>query len=183
MGKTYESLTPEHQEWLRQQQVFFVATAPLAHTGHINCSPKGGDTLRVVGEREVAFLDLTGSGIETVAHLQENGRIVLMFCAFAGQPKILRLHGQGTVVYPYHAEFARLQQFFPTHPAQRCIIRVAVTRISASCGFGVPLMDFVAGRDMIEKWSATKGPQGLAEYRLTKNRASVDGLPGYKPGA
>src|SRR6516164_6594594 len=99
MGKLFETLTPDLRDWLAQQPVFFVATAPLAPDGHINCSPKGGDTFRALGEREVAYLDLTGSGIETAAHLQENGRMVLMFCAFAGAPQIVRLHGKGEVVY------------------------------------------------------------------------------------
>src|SRR5262245_16275670 len=107
MGKLFESLTPELQEWLAQQKIFFVATAPLAPGGHVNCSPKGGDTFRVLGAREVAYLDLTGSGIETVAHLQENGRIVMMFCAFSGPPKIVRLHGTGHVIYPNDSDFVR----------------------------------------------------------------------------
>jgi hypothetical protein len=179
MGKTYTSLTPQLREWLAQQKVFFVATAPLAQEGHINCSPKGYDTFRVLGEQEVAYFDLTGSGIETIAHLQENGRIVLMFCAFSGPPKIVRLHGTGQVIYPDHSDFSGLQASFPGHAGVRAIIRVKVERISDSCGHGVPLMDFVQHRDLIEKWSASKGPHGMAEYREAKNRASIDGLPGY----
>jgi hypothetical protein len=180
MGKLSESLTPELQDWLAQQKVFFVATAPLAQEAHINCSPKGGDTFRVLGERQVAYIDYTGSGIETIAHLQENGRIVLMFCAFAGPPKIVRLHGRGEVVYPNDSDFAALQKCFPDQAGVRAIIRVTLTRISGSCGHGVPLMDYVADRQLIEKWSTTKGPQGLAEYRAAKNNASIDGIPGYK---
>jgi hypothetical protein len=180
MGKTYTSIFPELSDWLAQQKVFFVATAPLAQEGQVNCSPKGCDTFRILGEHEVAYLDLTGSGIETVAHLQENGRIVLMFCAFSGPPKIVRLHGKGVVIYPDHPDFSRLQSFFPGHAGVRAIIQVTVERISDSCGHGVPLMSFVAHRDLIEKWSASKGPQGLAEYRATKNRASIDGIPGYQ---
>ncbi len=181
MGKTTDSLTPELRVWLSQQSVFFVATAPMAQEGHINCSPKGGDTFRVINEREVAYLDLTGSGIETAAHLQENGRIVLMFCAFAGPPKIVRLHGNGQVIFPNHSDFVKLQTCFPEHPGVRAIIRVTLTRISDSCGHGVPFMDFVGRRDLIEKWCTAKGPQGLAEYRAAKNRVSIDGLPGYLP--
>jgi hypothetical protein len=180
MGKLFETLTPDLRDWLAQQPVFFVATAPLAPDGHINCSPKGGDTFRALGEREVAYLDLTGSGIETAAHLQENGRMVLMFCAFAGAPQIVRLHGKGEVVYPNSPEFARLRQHFPQRAGVRAIIRVFVTRISNSCGHGVPVMDFVAHRDLIDKWSAAKGPEGLSEYRAANNRASIDGIPGYK---
>jgi hypothetical protein len=180
MGKLSESLTPELQDWLAQQKVFFVATAPLAQEAHINCSPKGGDTFRVLGERQVAYIDYTGSGIETIAHLQENGRIVLMFCAFAGPPKIVRLHGRGEVIYPNESDFAALQKCFPDQAGVRAIVRVNLTRISDSCGHGVPLMDYVADRQLIEKWSATKGPQGLAEYRAAKNNTSIDGIPGYK---
>jgi hypothetical protein len=180
MGKLYESITPELRGWLVQQKVFFVATSPLADNGHINCSPKGGDTFRVLGDRQVAYLDLTGSGIETAAHLQENGRIVIMFCAFSGAPCIVRLHGKGEVVYPGDLDFPSLQLCFAEHAGVRAIIRVTVTRISDSCGHGVPLMDFVARRDLIEKWSVAKGQIGLAEYRAAKNRASIDGVEGYK---
>lgn len=180
MGKLHDSLTPQLAGWLAQQVVFFVATAPLAAEGHINCSPKGGDTFRVLTERQVAYLDLTGSGIETAAHLQENGRIVLMFCAFTGPPKIVRLHGKGEVIYPGHPEFADLNTRFPEHPAARTILRITLTRVSDSCGYGVPLMDFVAHRDQLDKWANAKGPQGLAEYRRAKNRASIDGLTGYQ---
>jgi hypothetical protein len=180
MGKLYESLTPELQEWLAHQKVFFVATSPLSQDGHINCSPKGGDTFRILGDREVAYLDLTGSGIETAAHIQENGRVVIMFCAFTGPPKIVRLHGKGEVVYSSDPDFAPLQERFTKHAGTRAVIRVTLTRISDSCGHGVPLMDFVAPRDLIEKWSAAKGPQGLAEYCASKNQASIDGMPGYK---
>src|SRR5882724_3204645 len=117
MGKLYDSLSPELQAWLRRQNVFFVGTAPLAADGHINCSPKGGDTFRIIGEREVAYLDLTGSGIETVSHVQENGRIVVMFCAFEGPPKIVRLYGSASVVLPNDPGFAELAARFdpPEH--------------------------------------------------------------------
>jgi hypothetical protein len=182
MGKLYESITPELQKWLADQNVFFVATSPLAHDAHVNCSPKGGDTFRVLGDRQVAYLDLTGSGIETAAHLQENGRIVLMFCAFSGPPNIVRLHGKGKVIYPSDSDFPGLKQRFPEHTGVRAIIRVAVTRISDSCGHGVPLMNFVTRRDLIEKWSRTKGPQELAEYRAAKNSFSIDGVAGYTQG-
>jgi hypothetical protein len=179
MGKLYESLTPELQDWLAQQKVFFVATAPLNQDGHINCSPKGGDTFRVLGQREVAYLDLTGSGIETAAHVQENGRIVIMFCAFRGPPKIVRLHGKGEVIYPNTSDFVRLQGCFADRTGVRAIIRVTLTRVSDSCGHGVPLMEFVADRDLLDKWCVAKGPQRLREYRAMKNQASIDGIPGY----
>jgi hypothetical protein len=181
MGKVYDELTTELRDWLADQKVFFVATAPLNRDSHVNCSPKGGDTFRVISEQEVAYLDLTGSGIETAAHLQENGRIVLMFCAFIGSPRILRLHGKGEVVYPNMPMFARLHGYFPDHTGVRAIIRVMITRISDSCGHGVPVMEFVARRDLMEKWSQAKGPEGLAEYRQMKNVVSIDGIPGYLP--
>lgn len=179
MGKAVDSITPELRLWLLEQKIFFVATAPLAPEGHLNCSPKGGDTFRVLNDREVAYLDLTGSGIETAAHIQQNGRIVLMFCAFSGPPRIVRLHGRGQVLYPQHPDFARLHCHFPDHPGVRTIIRISLDRVSESCGHGVPLMDFVARRDLIEKWCTTKGPEGLAAYRSAKNRTSIDGLPGF----
>jgi len=179
MGKLYDTINPELRDWLSQQKVFFVATAPTALEGHINCSPKGGDTFRALSDRQVAYLDLPGSGIETTAHLQENGRIVLMFCAFEGAPKIVRLHGTGQLVYPSAPDFERLLGEFPAHLGVRGIVSVSVDRISDSCGHGVPLMQFVARRDLMEKWSAAKGPAGLAEYRAAKNHVSIDGLKGY----
>ena len=182
MGKAYDSISPELQDWLAQQKVFFVATSPLARDGHVNCSPKGGDTFRVINGHEVAYLDLTGSGIETAAHLQENARIVIMFCAFEGPPKIVRLHGTGEVIYPRDPGFEKLQSAIVEHPGTRAIIHVRVTRISDSCGHGVPLMKFQARRDLIEKWSTAKGKQGLAEYRATKNQVSIDGLEGCRQG-
>jgi hypothetical protein len=179
MGKTFDSITAEQREWISRQKLFFVATAPLSPNAHINCSPKGGETFRVLGDSEVAYLDLTGSGVETTAHLQENGRIVLMFCAFDGPPKIVRLHGQGEVVYPTAPEFERLARSFPVLPGIRSIIRVRVSRVSDSCGHGVPLYDFKGNRDILDQWATNKGEAGLAEYRRAKNARSVDGLPGY----
>jgi hypothetical protein len=180
MGKTYETLDPKLQAWINLQKVFFVATAPLARDGHVNCSPKGADTFRILGEREVAYLDLTGSGIETVSHIRENGRIVIMFCAFTGPPKIIRLHGNGEVLRRGSPEFLQLIQKFPENTGARSIIRVAVTRVSDSCGYAVPFLDFVAHRDSLDKWSEKKGPGGLAAYRREKNRVSIDNLPGIE---
>ncbi|HVU25676.1 MAG TPA: pyridoxamine 5'-phosphate oxidase family protein [Opitutus sp.] len=180
MGKLYDTLTPELRAWLAEQKVFFVATAPLDAAGHVNCSPKGGDTFRVLGDRAAAYLDLTGSGIETVSHLQENGRIVLMFCAFDGGPKIVRLHGHGEVLMPSHPDFAAVSVAFPALPGVRAIVRVTVDRISDSCGFGVPQMEFVAARDTLGRWAEKQGDTGLAAYRQEKNSLSIDGLPGYR---
>src|SRR5918912_225890 len=178
MGKEYEEITPQLAEWIQRQRIFFVATAPLAADGMVNCSPKGLDTLRVTAPREVAYLDLTGSGIETVAHLRENGRIVLMFCAFEGPPRILRLHGRGEVLAEGDREFAALLPLFPRHTSTRAIIRVRLDRISDSCGFGVPLYRYEGERTQLAAWTEHKGPKGLAAYRKAKNQRSIDGLPG-----
>lgn len=178
MGRLYDTITPEVAEWIGRQRMFFVATAPLSAGGHVNCSPKGLDAFRVLGPRSVAYLDLTGSGIETVAHLSENGRIVLMFCAFDGPPKIVRLHGRGTVLTPGDSAFAELRPRFPEMAGVRAIVRVDVTRISDSCGFAVPLMEFVGDRDQLPKYHEAKGEAGLEEYRRKKNAASIDDLPG-----
>lgn len=178
MGKVFEEITPEIGQWIEKQKVFFVGTAPLAANGHVNCSPKGGDSFIVLGPHEVAYADLTGSGIETVAHLRENGRIVVMFCAFEGGPKIIRLHGHGEAITPDHAEFAVLEKRFPPQIGLRTIIRVKVTRIADSCGYAVPFYDFVAPRDVLDNLGEKLGPDGLAEYRSRKNGTSIDGLPG-----
>jgi hypothetical protein len=180
MGKIFDEITPELCQWIEQQKVFFVATAPLASDLHLNCSPKGGDTFQIIGPHEVAYSDLTGSGIETVAHIGESGRIVLMFCAFDGGPKIVRLHGQGEVFEPGDQTFAELKSYFPELIGLRAIVRVHVNRIADSCGFAVPLYDFVAPRDVLDNYSEKLGPKGLAEYRAKKNRFSIDGLPGLK---
>ncbi|HEY1476915.1 MAG TPA: pyridoxamine 5'-phosphate oxidase family protein [Chthoniobacterales bacterium] len=142
MGKIYESIDEKLRNWLSAQKVFFVATAPLSREGHVNCSPKDCGSFRVIDEQTVVYLDLTGSGVETVAHVKENERIVLMFCAFAGAPKIVRLHGDGEVIEPDHAEFDQLRANFPSTVGIRSFIKVHLTRISDSCGYGVPLYEF-----------------------------------------
>jgi predicted pyridoxine 5'-phosphate oxidase superfamily flavin-nucleotide-binding protein len=179
MGKTYESISPELKEWLGRQRVFFVATAPTTPEGHINCSPKGGDTFRVIGPNEVAYQDYTGSGAETVAHLRENGRIVVMFCAFDGPPKIVRLYGRGETVLSNDPRYATLSAHFTPHFSVRAIIVVHVERISDTCGYAVPFMAFEGHRDALAKLSATKGPEGLKKYNAEKNRVSIDGLPAF----
>src|SRR4051794_22713023 len=153
MGKRFDGVTPELADWLGRQHVFFVATAPLAADGLLNCSPKGMDTFRVLGPREVAYLDLTGSGVETVAHLRENGRIVLMFCAFAGPPRIVRLHGTGTVLTPDQIRYQELRPWFPDVPGERSIILVRLSRVSDSCGYGVPRYEYLGERDTLPDWA------------------------------
>lgn len=177
MGKVYELIDNKLQNWIQQQHMFFVATAPLGKEGHINCSPKGGDSFRVLSDTEVAYQDLTGSGAETIAHLEENGRIVIMFCAFGGPPKIVRLHGQGKVVTKSDKLFEELAENFPSHIGTRAIIHIKVSRISDSCGFSVPLYEFQGDRDILDKWSLNKGDEGLEEYRDKMNLQSIDGLP------
>ena len=178
MGRTYEGIDDRLADFISRQPVFFVATAPLAADGHVNCSPKGTrDNLNVMGARRVAYQDMTGSGAETIAHLRENGRIVIMFCAFEGPPRIVRLHGKGRAVVRRDPDFADLVARFPARTGTRAVISVEVERISDSCGYGVPLMTLVAHRDNLDHWTETKGPEGLVAYRAEKNRFSVDGLP------
>lgn len=180
MGKTFDSISPELADWLGRQRVFFVATAPLAADGLVNCSPKGMDSFRILGPREVAYLDLTGSGVETIAHLRENARIVFMFCAFDGPPKIVRLHGRGSAVALGDPQYDALRPLFPDLPGARAIVRARLSRIADSCGFGVPRYAFVEERDTLVRAAETKGPAGLAEYRARKNAHSLDGLPGIE---
>lgn len=178
MGKVFGALDAKLREFIERQQMFFVATAPLADDGLINLSPKGLDSLRILDDRTVVYADLTGSGIETVAHLKENGRIVVMFCAFEGTPNILRLHGRGEVIEQNHPEFESLAAQFPNYTGLRCLIRIRCQRISDSCGWGVPLYEFQKHRSQLLDWAESKGPDGLREYQLTKNSQSLDGLPG-----
>jgi hypothetical protein len=180
MATVHNGISERLAEWIRQQHVFFVATAPLSASGHINCSPKGLESLRILGPNELAYVDLTGSGAETIAHLRENARIVLMFCAFAGPPKIVRLHGRGQVAEAGTKAFERLQPIFPEHPGRRGIIQIEVTRVSDSCGYAVPLYEFSEERDTLTRWSEKKGEDGLQEYRNRKNAVSIDGLPALK---
>jgi hypothetical protein len=180
MGKTYATIDEKLSDWLGAQKIFFVATAPLTPNGHINCSPKDAASFRVLDEKTVVYLDLTGSGAETIAHLKENGRIVLMFCALQGAPKIVRLHGRGETIEPNHPDFESLRAFFQQTPGLRAFIRIRLRRISDSCGFGVPLYEYRGERSQLKEWSKRKGESALSIYRQEKNRRSIDGLPGVK---
>jgi hypothetical protein len=183
MAKIYPEIDAEMTAWIAAQPLFFVASAPLAADGHVNCSPRGLDTLRVIGPRDVAWLDLTGSGNETAAHLAENGRVTLMFCAFTGRPRILRLFGRGQVLLPGDTGFEQLRPHFPADlPGVRQIVRVRVTRVQTSCGFGVPLMHFEGHRAELGAWAERKGEHELARYRAQRNARSIDGLtaPGHE---
>lgn len=178
MGKIFDEITPALKEWIQAQKMFFVATAPLTADGHINCSPKGLDSFVILDEHTVAYQDFTGSGVETIAHIQENRRIVIMFCAFEGPPKIVRLHGHGEAVTPNHPDFEELSKHFKKEIGIRAYIRIKTTRISDSCGYAVPLYDYKEDRNVLHKYSVAKGEDGLKEYRAEKNRTSIDGLPG-----
>jgi hypothetical protein len=180
VGKAYEALDDALIEWIGQQHVFFVASAPN-DGGHVNLSPKGHDSLRVLGPTEVAYLDLTGSGAETIAHLRENGRITIMFCAFSGPPQIVRLFGQGTA-HPVGSErFASLAPHFELLPGARSIITVAIDRVQTSCGYSIPFMDYREERPTLQQWATRKGDDGLVAYWAEKNARSIDGLPALDP--
>ena len=183
MGKVYDHIDEVLEAFILAQQVFFVATAPLNASGHVNLSPKGLDTLRVLGPHTMAYLDYVGSGAETIGHLRENGRIVVMLCAFQGAPRIVRFHGRGDVLEPHDDEFNHLRASFPTEPAGRAIVRISIDRISDSCGYGVPLYGFEGHRSQLPAWAARKGAGGLIEYQQANNRVSIDGLPALRgPG-
>ena len=187
MSRVYDGIDERLADWIARQPLFFVGTAPLTGDGHVNVSPKGpGGTLRVLDERTVAYLDFFGSGAETIAHLRENGRIVVMFCAFEGPPRIVRLHGRGDVVLPgdprYEPLLAEAAFEEPTVPeARRAIVLVEVARIASSCGYGVPLMDYAGERPHTDastrKRLRTGGPDAIVRYQQEKNRESIDGLP------
>jgi Pyridoxamine 5'-phosphate oxidase len=177
MGRVLDAITDELAAFIAAQRVFFVATAPT-DGGHVNLSPKGLDTFTVLDPNTVAYLDLTGSGVETVAHLRENGRITIMFCAFDGNPNIVRLYGHGEVLPTGGPEADSLLPRFGTYPGARSVIRVGVDRVSTSCGYGVPLLQYDGERDQLTTWADRRGPEGLVEYRGEKNAVSIDGLPG-----
>jgi hypothetical protein len=184
MGQTMKRISSRLSRWIEAQPVFFVATAPADPDTHINVSPRGLDTFRVLDENRVAWLDLTGSGIETIAHLRAGGdaggRITLMFCAFSGRPMILRLYGRGSVHEPGDAAYGELRPRFPELPGERAIVDVALDRVSTSCGFGVPLMKYVGERADLPEFAGSLGEDGMAAYREKNNAESIDGLPGLR---
>ncbi len=177
MGKFHQSITPAHQEFIQKQHLFFVATAPLDASGHINISPKGLDTFRVLSEKKVAYLDFIGSGNETSAHTLENGRITLMFCAFQGPPNILRLYGKGYAVLPGSELWDLYTPHFESYPNTRQIIVADIDLVGTSCGYGVPLYEYTGERQIMFDWAAKKGEAGLSTYIQEKNLKSLDGLP------
>jgi hypothetical protein len=172
MGKVYDEIDEQTAAWIERQHLFFVATAPLAADGHVNVSPKGDlRWFRILGPREVAYLDFVGSGAETIAHTRENGRIVVMFCAFEGPPRIVRLHGR--------AEVLGLEcGLFEPEDGARAVVRIDVERVADSCGYGVPLLQFEGKRTQYDAWLDKKLRDGaLDDYVADKNAASIDGLP------
>jgi hypothetical protein len=181
MGKRYDEIDKSLETWLRGQPMFFVATAPLAADGRVNLSPKGMDgTFAVLTPHQVGYLDYFGSGIETLAHLRENGRIVIMLCAFDGPPKIVRLHGRGRPILPGADGFAELRARFAKQRDRglRSIIVVDVERIADSCGYSVPLMEHIADRDILDVSQQRRDETYFVEYGAAKNATSIDGLPG-----
>jgi len=176
VGKLYQHLTAELIEFIQSQDLFFVGSAPRADDGHINISPKGMDCLRVLDEHTLAYLDVTGSGVDTIAHVRENRRLVMMFCAFKGRPLILRIHGWAEVLQTCDAEFQQLRPHFDELPGVRSIIRLNATRIADSCGWTVPIYERVGERDYYQKFADKLGPAGLQEAQLAANMQSIDGL-------
>ena len=190
MAKVFDAIDDSLRAFIERQHVFFVATAPSGDAGHVNVSPKGGAGMfRVTGPHGFAYADMTGSGIETAAHLKDNGRICVMFAAFEGPPKILRLHGSGRVVQHAEPEFAELLAGFAIDEhhrvAVRAIITVEVTRVADACGYQVPRMDFVAERDQLVRYADNRlrkqGADALKRYATENNAESIDGLHGLDP--
>ena len=181
MGRVYQQVTPAIRDFIAAQPLFFVATAPLAGDGHVNVSPKGvNGTSRVVDDHTFAYLDITASGAETIAHIRENGRITIMFCAFDRTPKIVRLHGRGRIIRYDSPEFAEWMPLFDgvaDPPAYRAVVVVDVTRVSDSCGFGVPLMELRDERHVLVAHVERKGADGIRDYQRQRNATSIDGLP------
>ena len=178
MGKVFDGIDDALSSWIAAQSMFFVATAPLAADGLVNVSPRGHDTFSVLGRHRVAWVDYTGSGVETIAHLRENGRVCVMFASFDRRPRIVRLHGQGLVADPDEPVFDDVKARHPTHPGTRAVVVVDVERVSDSCGYGVPVMEFTGERDLLRLHAEKLGPRGMDEYRAEKNAKSLDGLQG-----
>lgn len=179
VGLTGLALSESQIKFIRESHLYFVATSPNSPSGHINCSPRPVDWSFILDSpSEVGWFDLVGSGIETISHLKENGRIVLMFCSFGAVPLIMRLHGRGFVHEPGSAGFERLMSGCQRRLGIRAVIKISIERVSTSCGYGVPLMDFVTHRPRMDQWVEQKGESGLVSYRKKNNVASIDGLEG-----
>ncbi|NJC28095.1 pyridoxamine 5'-phosphate oxidase family protein [Neolewinella antarctica] len=175
MATSYNNISPELTDFIHRQHIYFVATAP--HDGHVNLSPKGMDSLRVIAPNRIIWLNLTGSGNETAAHVLENGRMTLMWCATEGKPLILRAYGTARTVHPGEAGFAELAVHLPDTPGARQIFDLVVEKVQTSCGYAVPYMDFREDRTQLVSWASKQGPERMKNYQQTKNRVSIDGLP------
>lgn len=182
MGAVFESIDERNAAFIRAQRMFFVGSAPLSGDGLVNVSPKGLDSFAILDPHTVAYLDLVGSGIETVAHVRENERISFLFSAVEGPPRLLRLYGRAEVIEPGDADWDALAAHFPSRPSARSIIRARLVRIADSCGYGVPLYSFEGERTQLLAWADRKGPDGIAAYKAENNATSLDGLPGLRGG-
>jgi len=174
MGKQLDSITPELIEFISNQKIFFVGTA--AETGRVNVSPKGSDSFRVIDSNTIIWLNLTGSGNETAAHLLRNDRMTIMFCAFEGKPMILRLYGQAKIFHQRDPEFHQYIDLFPSNTGSRQIILMDLDLVQTSCGFAVPFMDYKEERETLNSWSTKQGREGITEYWGNKNTKSIDGF-------
>lgn len=177
MGKFSDSIEPSHKAFAEKQHIFFVSTAPLSGDGRINLSPKGLDCFRILSDNRVAYMDLIGSGNETSAHTLENGRITFMFCSFDDTPKILRFYGKGHAVLPGTEGWEILAPYFTIYPSTRQFIVADIDLVQTSCGFGIPLFEYVGERTIHFDWAEKKGEEGLAQYTQQKNSVGLDGLP------
>ncbi len=175
MSKFYTKLTTRLQKFIEAQKIFFVATAPTS--GRINLSPKGMDSFRVVDENRVLWLNVTGSGNETAAHLLENNRITIMFCAFEGAPNILRLYGKGKEIKEGDASWNELITLFPKTPGTRQIFDITVESAQTSCGMSIPFFEYKSERNELNDWASKQGKEGISKYWEEKNQISIDGLP------
>ncbi len=176
MAKFYETLTPALQQFIAAQPIFFVATAP--QQGRINLSPKGMDSFRCLDERTAGYLDVTGSGNETAAHLEQNGRITFMFCSFSEKPLILKLYGRGRVIRQQDDAWREYHACFPSQPGERQIILMEIGSVQTSCGYGVPVVEGVLReRETLKEWAGKKGEEGIRDYWVRNNLTSIDGLP------
>jgi hypothetical protein len=175
--QAFASMNDKHQAFIQAQQMYFVGSAPLSGDRHVNLSPKGLDSLRILGPNRVAYLDLTGSGNETSAHLRENGRITFMFCAFKGPPLILRLYGHGEIALPGSDLWTELRPLFGDYPGARQIVVAEISRVQTSCGYGVPTYEYVGQRETLIKWTNAKGEAGIETFWAENNARSIDDLP------
>lgn len=178
MSQVHDRLDDKLRAFIAEQKMFFIATAPLSGEGNVNVSPKGYDSLTVIDDQTIAYVDLGGSGVETIAHVRENGRITIMFCAMDGRPNILRLYGHGEVFTFDDPQFAELIALFPDFRRARAVVRVKLHRIADACGWGVPLFEYKGERDQLRRYVDHRTEEAWREKRYASNALSIDGLPG-----